>query len=40
MEGSRIGKTLRISKEGEIDLPVGAISDGVVKDIDFVTNAL
>lgn len=40
MEGSRIGKILRISKEGEIDLPVGAISDGVVKDIDFVTNAL
>ncbi len=40
MEGSRKGNTLRITKEGEIDLPVGTISDGVVKDIEFVTDVL
>lgn len=40
MEGSRKRNTLSITKEGEIDLPVGTISDGVVKDIEFVTDVL
>lgn len=40
MEGNRKGKTLHVLNKGEIDLPDGLLSDGMIKNLEEVTDAL